>query len=82
LNHASSSFCSGYFGDGVSRTIYLGQPRTAILLISASQVARITDVNAQLPSFSCDRSPTWCRQLLFQSPIFVVFVYNLEDIFV
>jgi hypothetical protein len=32
-------FCSGYFGDGVLRTIC---PRCPILLISVSQVARIT----------------------------------------
>jgi hypothetical protein len=38
-------FCSAYFGDGVLRTICLGWPQISILLISASQVARITDVS-------------------------------------
>jgi hypothetical protein len=40
----TSPFCSGYFGDGVSRTIFLGWSQTAILLMSASQVARITSM--------------------------------------
>jgi hypothetical protein len=42
LSHTSSPFCSGDFGDGFSQTVLLGWPRTTILLISASQVARIT----------------------------------------
>jgi hypothetical protein len=37
-------FC-GYFGGRVSQTICPGWPRTMILLISAAQVARITDVS-------------------------------------
>jgi hypothetical protein len=37
----SSFFCFGYFGDDILRTICLGCPRTTILLIPASQVARI-----------------------------------------
>jgi hypothetical protein len=45
LSHTSSPFCSGYFGDGVLRTICLGWLQTLILLISASQLARIIDVN-------------------------------------
>jgi hypothetical protein len=45
LSHTSSPFVSGYFGDGVSKSICLGWPKTAILLISASQVARITGVS-------------------------------------
>jgi hypothetical protein len=40
-------FCFGYFQDRVSRTIFLGWIRTVILLISASQVARITGVSHQ-----------------------------------
>jgi hypothetical protein len=47
LSHTSSPFCSGYFGDGVSHTICLGWPRTLILFISSSQVARITGVSHQ-----------------------------------
>jgi hypothetical protein len=34
-------FCSGYFGDGISWTIFSDWPQTAILSISASQVAKI-----------------------------------------
>jgi hypothetical protein len=44
-SHASSPFCSDYFGDGVLRTICLCWPWPLILLISTSQVARITGVN-------------------------------------
>jgi hypothetical protein len=45
LNHTSSPFCSGYFGDGVLWTICPGWPPTIILLISAFQVARITGMS-------------------------------------
>jgi hypothetical protein len=38
-------FCDGFFWDRVSWTIYLDWLRTVILLISASWVARITDMN-------------------------------------
>jgi hypothetical protein len=44
LSHTSSPFFSGYFGDGILRIICLGWLQTVILPISASQVARITDV--------------------------------------
>jgi hypothetical protein len=50
LSHISSPFCAGYFGDGVSQTIFLGW-----IPISAFQVARITGVShrdlASLPFF-------------------------------
>jgi hypothetical protein len=42
-----SPFCSSYFGDGVSRTLCLGWPQTAIIPISAYQVAGITDLSHQ-----------------------------------
>jgi hypothetical protein len=45
VNHTSSPFCSGCFGDEVSQTICPGWPQTSILPISASQVARITGVS-------------------------------------
>jgi hypothetical protein len=44
LSHISSSFCSDYFGDGVSQTVCLGCPPTTILPISACQIVRITGV--------------------------------------
>jgi hypothetical protein len=47
LSHTSSSFCSGYFGAGISQMICLGWPHAMILQISASQVARITGVSHQ-----------------------------------
>jgi hypothetical protein len=54
LSHTSSPFCSGYLGDEIPRTICLGWPGT-VILISASQVARITDVSHQPTLFSlCD----------------------------
>jgi hypothetical protein len=40
-SHTSSPFCSGYFEDGVSRTICLDWSQTVILPIAASQVAKI-----------------------------------------
>jgi hypothetical protein len=43
-------FCSGYFGDGLLRTVCPGCPKTTILLISASQVARITGMSHQHPA--------------------------------
>jgi hypothetical protein len=45
LSHTSSPLCSGYFGDGISQTIYSGWPQTSMLPISASQVAKITGVS-------------------------------------
>jgi hypothetical protein len=44
LRNTSSPFCSSYFGDGrgVSWTVFPGWPWIVILLISTSQVARIT----------------------------------------
>jgi hypothetical protein len=53
LSHTYSSFCSGYFGDGVSRTICLGWPQTLILPISASQVAKITCVSPSHQALYC-----------------------------
>jgi hypothetical protein len=41
LNHTSRVFCYGYFRDGVFQTIWRGES----LLISASQVARITGMS-------------------------------------
>jgi hypothetical protein len=50
LSHTCSPFYSGYFGDGVSLTVCLDWPWALILLISASQVARITDRSHQNPA--------------------------------
>jgi hypothetical protein len=50
LNHTSSPSCSDYFEDGISWSICLDWPRTESLLISASQVARITDMSHQCPA--------------------------------
>jgi hypothetical protein len=47
LSHRSSPFCSGYFEDGILGTVCLGWPRTWTLLISVSQVARITGMSHQ-----------------------------------
>jgi hypothetical protein len=46
LSHTSSPFCSGYFEDGISRTIWQGWFQTTILS-SAFQVARITGMSHQ-----------------------------------
>jgi hypothetical protein len=56
-----SPFFSGYFGDGVLWTISSDWPWTTILLISASQVARITGL-----SHGClcgESSWTWSEML-------------------
>jgi hypothetical protein len=42
LSHTSNPFYSGYFGDGILWTIYLGYPWTMIL---SSQAARVTGVS-------------------------------------
>jgi hypothetical protein len=44
-----SYICAGYFQDRVSKTICLGWPRTMILLISASWVAKMTGVSHLAP---------------------------------
>jgi hypothetical protein len=50
LEPCLQSICSGYFGDGISWTICLGRPPTIILLlISASQIAKITSMSHQAP---------------------------------
>jgi hypothetical protein len=45
LSHTSSSFCCGHFGGGVLQTICPWCSWTMIILISASQVSRITGVS-------------------------------------
>jgi hypothetical protein len=45
LSHTSNPFCSGYFGGEVLQTICSGWSQTKILLISVSQVARITGMS-------------------------------------
>jgi hypothetical protein len=63
LSHTSSDSCSGYFGGGVLRIICPGWPRTTVLLISASQVARTTGVSHWHPArFSV------LRLLILKSP--------------
>jgi hypothetical protein len=42
LSHTSNPVCSGYFGDLMN--CLPGWPQTSILLMSASQVARITGI--------------------------------------
>jgi hypothetical protein len=55
LSHSASPFCTGYFQDRVSQTICPGWLWTKILLISASWVARITDLSHQhLAEFNQD----------------------------
>jgi hypothetical protein len=56
LSHTSCPLCSGNFGDGAFWTICLGWPQTMILLISASQIARITGVSHQHSAGACNFS--------------------------
>jgi hypothetical protein len=46
----SSPFCSDYFGGGVLQTICPDWPQIMILLISASQVAKIMGISHQHPA--------------------------------
>jgi hypothetical protein len=50
LSHSTSPFCVRYFQDRVSRTICPAWLQTAILLTSASQVARIIGMSYQHPA--------------------------------
>jgi hypothetical protein len=68
LSLISSPFCSGYFEDGVLQSINLGWPWTAILPISASQVARITGRRHKCPAAA------WIFKSLF-NVIFVGFIW-------
>jgi hypothetical protein len=45
-------FCDGFFWDRVSQTICLGWVQTAVLLISASWVARITGESHWCPAWA------------------------------
>jgi hypothetical protein len=45
LDRISSLFCSGNFGEGVTKLFAQAGLKTAILLISSSQVARITGIS-------------------------------------
>jgi hypothetical protein len=45
LYHLRHTFCSGYFGEEVSQSIYPGWPQTLVIPISASPIARITGVS-------------------------------------
>jgi hypothetical protein len=51
LSHTFNLFCSGYFEDGVWRTMCLGWSQTRILPISVSQVVMITDLSHQHPAW-------------------------------
>jgi hypothetical protein len=50
FSYTSSLFCFAYFGCGALWTTCPSRPQTAILPISASQVARITGVSHWLPA--------------------------------
>jgi hypothetical protein len=54
LGHTSSMLCSDYFEDGVLQTICLDWLQTSILLISASEVARIIGVSHQCLTFKVE----------------------------
>jgi hypothetical protein len=69
LSHTFSLFCSGYCRDGVLWTICLGWPETTVLLISASQVVRITGVSYWHPTLIS------FFILVFASFYFLIFLY-------
>jgi hypothetical protein len=51
--------CVGHFWHGVSQTICLGWLQTAVLLISASWVARIIGVSDQCPAGKLSKLKKW-----------------------
>jgi hypothetical protein len=53
----SNPFCSDYFEDGVLWTLCLGWPWTMILLISASQVAKIYRHEPPVPGWQTQLKP-------------------------
>jgi hypothetical protein len=78
LEPRSSPLYSGYFGHGVSHTICLGWPQTALFLISASQVARMTGMSRHTWLASSFRSSftwhvsemhSWSRVCLYFVPL-------------
>jgi hypothetical protein len=81
LRHTSSPFCSGYFGDGVWRTICWGWPWTMIFPISASHVARTTYVSHwhltqnQFLKYGQGIWYTW-RSLVYGNSFWQTFWYN------
>jgi hypothetical protein len=50
LSHTCGSFCSGYFGEGISQIFCLGWSIIMILLISVSHVAKIIGVSHWYPT--------------------------------
>jgi hypothetical protein len=54
LSHSTALFCEEVSQDRISQTIFLGWLQTAVLLISASRVARIAGVSHRhlTPAFS------------------------------
>jgi hypothetical protein len=79
LSHASSSFFSACFGDGVLGTLCLAWPLTSSLLIPAFQVARIKGMSHQClagsllfkVSFSASPAHSFCWILWYKD-------YNLH----
>jgi hypothetical protein len=60
LSHSTSPFiCDGYFRDRVSKTVCLVGIQTDVLLISASQVARITGISDLCPAHSFLNNQKW-----------------------
>jgi hypothetical protein len=71
LSHSTSPFLWRVFWDRVSKTICPGWLHTTILLISASWVARITDM-----SHRCQAPMSIFVFLQFLQPIFTNFFFN------
>jgi hypothetical protein len=66
LSHILSPFCSGYFRAGVWWTICLGWPQIILLLISASQVARLTGM-----SYWCLDCNFYVRKVIWDKDLWI-----------
>jgi hypothetical protein len=77
LSYTSSPFCSYYFGDGVSRVICLGWSQIAILLISASQVVRITGMSHRTQLCFCFYSSSYLYLIVVTYLYFIVRYFYL-----
>jgi hypothetical protein len=65
LSHDANPFCSGYFGVGISQTICPDWPKTTILPISVSQVARIAGISHWHPALCHSWFPSYLSGHLF-----------------
>jgi hypothetical protein len=74
--HTSSSFCSGYFGDGGLVNYLPWLVLNLDLLISASWVARVAGLShwCSVPFFSCNSFTSFVK--IFDKPLSTFYLFN------